>query len=1208
MLPSTVKKPLLEIWGQKVASKMFEGPSKLSKDSRTELVSIIEEIKSANCHHVFLLKPNALKIISSLPYPLGYACAIGSISKDIVDLTKPILVIGSGGKSLTKLESMLSMRKHIRLPYLQQRGFISKLDQLSGAYYRTYAVKGSSDARKLYLMNGQYDIVLCSDQVFEHLPDHSFSLVVVADGSKCLDEAGIRAKFESDCKVLVLTHNQDRLPAKHTRPKSARFAKPNLVENSKVISKERIWPFLSAHQREAMDKVMERLSDGSSKRVPIEINTGYNHGTQIILATLPYLMGRAAKTSTSGIDLNKPILMISANDVTWNLLKQAMRVNNRSFLVKAGLMTQQEFDRGLHYDSHIIEDSFDLCTYSKDVFSQNVVLARQEMLLCRGKKSRKCLEVSSFSAVVMIKSISDDVKFEREILHICTEIPLAFMRIKGHQNMEIDVPSMISTVQHFGAESITPKLTKHCKYMACEFLLGLNSVLNVDQQQFLTSLIEWIAGREKLVTVNTRIGYDKATAALQCLPILLEWVKKNNLSPTPNIEKFEKPLLVVSDDDITLLEISSSTSIHHPNAFTKNKCRHCKFSCHQFSESTGVADVKKYKNSHIFLSNTENLKNLLDIYFPIVIAYSKGHLSPETMRLVNEKFGKNSRVIFFETFPSIIGETPATSNNREEEIAPNDAAAVVCTDMEDDAMENGAQNAASNIRMQEPIDHKNMHSNSFALESLYFNSCPPTHEEAIISDFITKDQQSEAKAEITNLESVGIVPAFTNTHQIRNLDDNYSLKNKEIFISREHKPDVNPPENNCAREVNETDRNASFYNEGCPKDNFIECFHDNKTETGCLPQVSTLNNTSINLVPRPHSPYLEMNENHLKDNPIAQYSLSNSASIESIQPLAAQTSSYQELQCMDSKNHTESDASTSHEYLHPLPTNISLRPHNHMEFHHERNIVKIEDISNLETIYLEPNLNINESNINAKHMNGRGSIYLDPMLDNKGSKNGNITNIKHTSSIETIYLEPNLDSQHSSKNTNTSIKHARKSIYLEPNLDSQHSSKNINTSITHTSSIETIYLEPSLDTQHSFKNTNNSIKLTRESIYPEPSLDRQHNINITHSSSIETIYLEPSLDTQHSSKNTNTSIKLTRESIYPEPSLDSQHNINITHSSSIETIYLEPSLDTKHCSKNTNTSIKHTSSPDITHMEQSPHTVYQNTNLKHCDSLEIIYL
>ena len=637
---NTSRIPLLQHWGQTVTTKMFGVRAKLSAESRKGLLDIIEEIKAPSSNQVLLLKPNAPKIISSLPYVLGYACAAGKISELQVNLSKPILVVGSGDKCMSKLEKMLSSQKKISFPYLQQRGFITKLDKLSGAYYRTYIVKNSSGARKVASMKGQCDIVLCSDCMIENLPDHSFSLVLT-EANAFLNEAEIRNKFEDHCKVVVMRYCSDQLQGKCDRSVTSCLTS-KLTDFSKMFQKERILPLLSENQANAMDNIKERLKDGSKKHIPIEINAIFNQGMQTFLAVFPYLIGCACNESTSNLDMYKPILMMATDDDSWALLKQVTSMKDNSPLVSTGLMTEEELDKGLHYTSHAIEDDFDLCTYSKDIHKYEVILARQEMVSCPGKSTRKCLEASSFSAVVVVKSITGDIDYERKLIRKFSGLPLTFMRISGHQNCEIEVPSLLSTVQHFGPEFIAPTLIGQCRYVKCEYLLGEGSILDNNQQKFLTSLLGWLTGTERQVKFTTRFGFNKAILALQSLPFLLEWAQNNELVSTSHL-KYDKPLLIICCNNDSFVHIRNSCDIHEPLRSANKKCPSCKYS----SPSNSQGGMK-FGNNVMEIAQIDHLKNLPDSYYPVVLAFSNGELSNKTMQEVNQKFGDYSKLAFYE--------------------------------------------------------------------------------------------------------------------------------------------------------------------------------------------------------------------------------------------------------------------------------------------------------------------------------------------------------------------------------------------------------------------------------------------------------------------------------------------------------------------------------------------------------------------------------
>ena len=652
------ERPLLEKWGQKVTQKMFDGPGKLSIGSRRELLDIIEKIKTSE-KEVLLLKPNAPKITSSLPYVLGLACAVGQIPKDQVDLTKPILVVGSSDKSMAKLQNMLSSSKVAGTPYLMKRGFIQREDLQCDSYYRTFMVRNISDAKRVAFMDGQYDIILSNDNLCDYLSSHSFS-IVVANGSKSLKEMSIRNKFEEHCQVIVLRYDRSQIPVISSRPKSARFSVPHLVHWSKTITEERIRPFLSSLQFEALELVRERISSGSSKRFPIEINTSSNKGIKTILATFPYLLGNAVLANKECMELHKPVLMVAMENKCWSVLRNAIGCENaRPELLTVGLMTEEEFLSGCHYNALTIEDEFGLCTYDKNIFRQEVVLIHY-WLLCnsdnRIKEECKKWNSNSFSAVVIFHSSThSDVEQERELIRQFCGISTIFLRFSRQCSLEIEVPTVISTIQHFGAETISPKLLGHCKNIKCDYLLGCSSILNHAQQTDLVSLINWIMSprsQSQTILFKTNIGYDKAAVVLLCLPFLIEWAKDNHLVP-PRSES-DKPLLLLCTDGSSLKELCTNSTFHQQTLFSADKCRHCKFRSYLVADEASAINTKQYRNCKIVISEVEYRKYIPDNCFSSVIVFSKGELDCAMIPSIKHKFSISSKLAFIEAYSSAV--------------------------------------------------------------------------------------------------------------------------------------------------------------------------------------------------------------------------------------------------------------------------------------------------------------------------------------------------------------------------------------------------------------------------------------------------------------------------------------------------------------------------------------------------------------------------
>jgi len=659
------EQPLLEKWGQKVTQKMFDRPGKLSIGSRKELLDIIEKVKSSE-KEVLLLKPNAPKIISSLPYVLGLACAVGQVSKNQVDLTKPILVVGSTDRSMAKLHNMLSSSKVAGTPYLMKRGFISREDLKWDIYYRTFLVRNISDAKRVAFMDGQYDIILSNDNLCAYLSSHSFS-IVVANGNKSLKEMSIRAKFEEHCQVLVLRYNRSQVPVIPTRPKSARFTTPHLVTWSKIITEERVRPFLSPLQFEALEQVRERISSGSSRRFPIEINTSSSKGIKTILATFPYLLGNAVLKNKECMDLHKPILMIAMENKCWSILRTAIGCEKtRSELLTDGLMTEEEVASGCHYKSHTIEDEFGLYTYDNDIFRQEVVLTHHQ-LLCNSdnkiKEECKKWNCNYFSAVLIFQNTHMDVEQEKELMHQFCGISTTFLRISRHNSLEIEVPTVISTIQHFGAETISPKLLGHCKNIKGDYLLGCNSILNCVQQSDLVSLFNWMmtsTSQSQTVLFKTNIGYDKASIVLLCLPFLIDWAKDNHLVP-PGRSESDKPLLVLCNDGSSLKELCTNSTFHQQTLFSAEKCRHCKFRSYLVADVASAINIKQYRNSKMIVSEVKYLNYIPDNCCSSVIAFSKGQLDRAMIQSMKHKFCVTSKLAIIEAYSSADLLCPAAS-------------------------------------------------------------------------------------------------------------------------------------------------------------------------------------------------------------------------------------------------------------------------------------------------------------------------------------------------------------------------------------------------------------------------------------------------------------------------------------------------------------------------------------------------------------------
>ena len=200
----------LERWGKTMAMKIFANSSNISPSEKKAIMDIIEWVKKPDNGNIFTWKPQPgkMRVISCLPYMIGFASQEGKIPRTLVDLQKPLLIIAMSKQCLAQLEKDLSGHcSDITMPYLQHLGIVTGLEVKQGAYYTTLLVKDELEANRVVAVGKRIDIILCSYEHCHHLPDNAFSIVLVYGNSHLSKEEhiGFRSKFVRHSEVLLFT-------------------------------------------------------------------------------------------------------------------------------------------------------------------------------------------------------------------------------------------------------------------------------------------------------------------------------------------------------------------------------------------------------------------------------------------------------------------------------------------------------------------------------------------------------------------------------------------------------------------------------------------------------------------------------------------------------------------------------------------------------------------------------------------------------------------------------------------------------------------------------------------------------------------------------------------------------------------------------------------------------------------------------------------
>ena len=668
-------KPLLHKWGKTVTQRMFSSP-KLKPEVKRELLAIEGHIKGCRrylCRHLYVQQENTAPIICCLPYVLGFACDVGRIPHTQMDLRDPILVIATCNCTLHTLEKLLPAHPADgSRPYFQNNGFLSSKDIQNGAYYNTYTVKIAKDAQKSQESFGSYDIILCSIEHCEIIHDQDFAIVFVDENcthSNSLSDKDIRHKFKDRTHVFLFRNFR---PVNSFQREKKEYPMPMLAYFSSMITIERIRPFLSVPQVSALREMTERLRDQRCTHIPSVITMATDTGMHQIICTLPYILGDVAYRSPRCLSLNKPVLVITTDLEAWVTLRRVMNSHSQPYLVSSGIMTADEFAEGGHYRWHRIKDEFEAYTYSQDIHDQEVVLITADVSHLNGadhythtiSDCYTALSSDQFSAVIIFENERATAERELDIISKFAGMTMIIFRVDLFEAVgkgRVQVESKISTIQHYGAEAILPKLLGHNQDITEKYLLGQTSILTENQQVGLTSLVDWLVSSDSKYEpayVNTAIGYEKAGMMIWCLLPVLEWADKNHLIPDGAIN-LNKPLLVLCTDEGSqnmLFGLFQSRPPYHQTAVfsSLDQCsdsQHRSYIIRDPASARNIVDIAGgYK---MVFSDLRYLKWLPGDCFLAVAVFS---LSPQHFvrkdhkKSIKEKFIGKTKVVFLEAF------------------------------------------------------------------------------------------------------------------------------------------------------------------------------------------------------------------------------------------------------------------------------------------------------------------------------------------------------------------------------------------------------------------------------------------------------------------------------------------------------------------------------------------------------------------------------
>lgn len=221
--------PLLEKHGRTYKDCLFDkGTTKLHKEQQEALQEIVnwfgnEDTKDSTAVVVMPTGSGKTGVICCLPYMLGWAATtnVPLIPREVIDLSKPILVIAPGLAILDQLKQNLCYNPNNENPFLMKVGILDSTNITDGSFYNTYTVDNARAIKGLATSKGQYQIVLSNSQKwrkklgipnYEKLDSSLFSVVIVDEAhhlpAKQWQE--ILEKFRPHAKVLFFTATPNR--------------------------------------------------------------------------------------------------------------------------------------------------------------------------------------------------------------------------------------------------------------------------------------------------------------------------------------------------------------------------------------------------------------------------------------------------------------------------------------------------------------------------------------------------------------------------------------------------------------------------------------------------------------------------------------------------------------------------------------------------------------------------------------------------------------------------------------------------------------------------------------------------------------------------------------------------------------------------------------------------------------------------------------
>ncbi len=652
------EKPLLKKWGEMVTCRIFSVNSFVNANMKKSLLQVVESIRYSENPQVCMQQQSIPELLCYLPYLLGFACDTGYLYRIQVDIAKPILVVSNTVADASHLMETISGRQPLTTEtLLKSKQILTDTEIANGAHYSSYLIT-DSNLVSISDVDTTCDVVVCTTDCLPLLCCSDYSLVI---GQESMDPA--LAGFKIYCSVVLLKSSSS---SSISPPILTGFSGPPLVHYADMIaSGECPMPILLEPQIRGIEEMIDRVTDFKCSHIPIELNICGDKGLKELVYALPCLLGCAVISNSSCLDLHKPVLFLTTDTEAYELVSKAIPVN----LPMECKDTKIPDSKG-QYQCCLLKCEFDVCTFSQQVNSSEVVLTSTEFFKGKNRKEvianhlYKNFPSYNLSAVVIVQTKYLPSKKEQEIAYHFRGVTTILIRAnaeteKDKQEGHIRVVPKIVTVQQCSAELIYPTLMTHGSDVTERFLLSQKSTLTPYQQVGLANMVEWLGSSystSETAYVTTAIGFKYAAMMLWCLPSMLEWADNNQLIPDKAIH-FTKPLLILCTKKESVLDIWNM--VHSRRAFHQssllrsvNTCSDGKLLSYLAADAQSAAKAgSKAGQCKLILSDIGCLDDLPKDAFSQIIVFKEGAMSTSEVNSVSTKFAQKSKIMYFTAHP-----------------------------------------------------------------------------------------------------------------------------------------------------------------------------------------------------------------------------------------------------------------------------------------------------------------------------------------------------------------------------------------------------------------------------------------------------------------------------------------------------------------------------------------------------------------------------